>query len=71
MWRTFVGLRRVFDEIALWHRNLPMHGVQLLMLCQSRISKQSKSVEERVRCTLTMERKRWPDAAASSDALGE
>jgi hypothetical protein len=58
MWRTFVGLRRVFDEIELWHRNLPMHGVQLLMLCRSRISKQSKSVEARVKCTLTMERKR-------------
>ena len=58
MWRTFVGLRRVFDGIELWHRNLPMRGVQRLMLCQSRISKQSKSVEERVKCTLTMERKR-------------
>jgi hypothetical protein len=53
-----VVLRTVFDGIELWHRNLPMRGVQHRMLCQSRISKQSKSDEEGEKHTLTMERKR-------------
>ena len=57
---------------VLLHKNLPTHGLLRPRLCQNKISTQSiLAGEQEGGSTLTMERKRYPDAAASSAALGE